>query len=59
MARDNRVSMPTSTAGITRYFDEFKSRIRIKPGHVIIISIVVALIILMMHTYGDALLGVG
>ena len=57
MAKNNKVSMPTSTAGITRYFDETRSKLRIKPGHVIVICVIVALIILMLHTFGNAWLG--
>lgn len=58
MAKDNKVGMPTSIAGITRYFDDFKSKVRIKPISVIIIIILVMLIILALHKFGDALIGV-
>ncbi len=57
MSRDNRVSMPSSTAGITRYFDEYKSKITFKPGHIIILCIVVIVISLILHTYGSRWLG--
>jgi len=46
MARSNKVNMPSSTAGITRYFDEFKSKITIKPQIVIAIIIIVIIVIL-------------
>jgi preprotein translocase subunit Sec61beta len=29
-------SMPVSTAGLTRYFEDFKPTIQIKPEHVVI-----------------------
>lgn len=57
MARDNRVSLPSSGAGLTRYFDEYKSKIEIKPGHVIIIVAVVLIIELILHLQGYSLLG--
>ena len=58
MGRDNKVSMPTSTAGITRYFDDYKSKIEIKPGHVIILVIIVIIIEVLLHWQGYSLLGI-
>jgi preprotein translocase subunit Sec61beta len=59
MAHDDRVSMPMSGAGITRFFDEVKSRIQIKPFSVVILIVVVVLIIALLHMYGYNLLGIG
>ena len=56
MAKD-RVTMPSSIAGITRYFDEVKSKIEFSPGSVIVMGIVIMIITLLMHLYGGALLG--
>ncbi|MBN2111471.1 preprotein translocase subunit Sec61beta [Candidatus Woesearchaeota archaeon] len=56
MARD-KISMPSSGAGITRYFDEYKSKLRFKPGHVIVLCIIVIIITILLHAYGSALLG--
>jgi len=50
MARDNRITMPTSGAGLTRYFDDEKSKIMISPqAGVAIILIVVILILLFTY----------
>ncbi|MBI2128944.1 preprotein translocase subunit Sec61beta [Candidatus Woesearchaeota archaeon] len=57
MAQD-KVSMPTSTAGITRYFDDYKSKVEFKPGMIVIFSIIVIIIMLILHAYGSALLGI-
>lgn len=56
MAKD-QVNMPMSTAGITRYFDDFKSKIEFKPGHVIIFSVMIMLIVLALHIWGTRALG--
>jgi preprotein translocase subunit Sec61beta len=56
MAHD-KFSMPSGTAGITRYFDEYKSKIRFKPGHVVIIGVIVVLITMLLHAYGSSMLG--
>ena len=58
MARD-RVSMPQSTGGLIRYFDEYKSKIEFKPGHIIILVLIVILIELLLFAYGNAWLGIG
>jgi preprotein translocase subunit Sec61beta len=55
MAQD-KVTMPTSTAGITRYFDDYKSKIEFKPGHIIILVLVVIVVSIFLHTYGGSLL---
>jgi preprotein translocase subunit Sec61beta len=57
MARDNKVSMPSSMGGLTRYFDEYQSKISIKPGHVIFLIIAVMAIVLLLHMYGYGWLG--
>lgn len=58
MSKDNRQFMPSSGAGITRYFDDFKSKIQIKPLTVIVILIVIALLILLLHRFGYGFLGI-
>lgn len=56
MSKD-KIMMPSSSAGITRYFDEYQSKLRFKPGHIIVLCIIVVLITLLLHAYGRAMLG--
>ncbi len=56
MARD-KITMPSSGAGITRYFDEYQSKLRFKPGHIIVLCIIVIIIITILHVYGSSILG--
>jgi preprotein translocase subunit Sec61beta len=58
MAKNNKISMPSSTAGITRYFEGFKSNFEIKPGYVILLCVLVIIILTFLHMYGDAWLGI-
>jgi preprotein translocase subunit Sec61beta len=44
--------------GLVRYFDEYKSKIKFKPGHIIVLSIVVMLIMFFLYNYGNRLLGI-
>jgi preprotein translocase subunit Sec61beta len=53
-----KINMPSGTGGLVRYFDEYKSKIRIKAGHIIIMCIVVIIIMLFLYTYGNTLLGI-
>jgi preprotein translocase subunit Sec61beta len=55
---DKKVQMPTSTAGLTRYFEDYKSKLEFKPGTVIILAVIVMLITIILHYYGSALLGI-
>ena len=54
---DKKINMPASTAGLTRFFEDYRSKIEFKPGHVIILAVVIMLITIAMHVYGSALLG--
>lgn len=51
MARNNKINMPTSTAGITRYFDDYKSRFQFQPGHIIVLCILIILVILLLFAF--------
>ncbi len=57
MAQD-RISMPSSMGGLVRYFDDYTSKIEFKPGVVIILCILVMVIVILLHMYGNGLLGI-
>ena len=57
MAQDNRIQVPSSQGGIMRYFDSYRSKIELKPGHVIVLAVVVVIIEMFLHIQGYALLG--
>lgn len=46
-----RIQMPSSGGGLVRYFDDYKSKIEIKPIVVIIAIIVVILLELYLHNF--------
>jgi len=56
---DNRISMPQGMGGLVRYFDEYKSKIKFKPGHIIVLCVVVIVIMILLYTYGNRMLGIG
>ncbi|MBR9690280.1 preprotein translocase subunit Sec61beta [Candidatus Woesearchaeota archaeon] len=57
MAKDNKITMPTSTAGLTRYFDDYKSKLSFRPQSIIILVIVVIIIEIILHSQGLRILG--
>ena len=57
MAKNDNVRMPTSTAGLTRYFEDCHSKFEIKPGHVVVMCVVVMLITLILHQFGQGWFG--
>ena len=57
MARDNKINLPSSGGGLTRYFDEYKSRISFKPAVVIVLVVIVIIIEVFLHTQGLKILG--
>ncbi|MBU0457525.1 MAG: preprotein translocase subunit Sec61beta [Nanoarchaeota archaeon] len=56
MARDNKIRLPSGQGGLTRYFDEFKSKIELSPGSIIVMCIIVMVIIILLHYFGGNLL---
>ncbi len=53
-----KTRMPMSTAGITTYFEEYRSRIELKPGHIIIFAVVAMLIVIALHIWAAGILGI-
>ncbi len=51
--------MPSGMGGLVRYFDEYHSKLRFKPGHIIILAAAVIIIMLILYTYGNSLLKIG
>ena len=50
--------MPSGMGGLMRYFDEYKSKIKIKSGHIIIMVSVVMIIMIFLYSYGNRILGI-
>jgi preprotein translocase subunit Sec61beta len=48
MAND-KITMPTSSAGITRYFDDYKSKVEFKPAHIIVLTVLVIIIEIVLN----------
>jgi preprotein translocase subunit Sec61beta len=57
MAQD-KISMPSGMGGLVRYFDEYKSKIKFKPGHIIVLCVAVIIIMIVLYTYGNRMLGI-
>ena len=56
MARD-KVSMPSGIGGLVRYFDDYKSKIQMQPGHIIVLIGLIMLILIVLYTFGNSWLG--
>lgn len=54
---NERISMPSSMGGLVRYYDEYKSKIKFKPGHVIVFIVIILLVEILLHWKGSSLLG--
>ena len=52
---DNKINMPSGQGGLTRYFDEYKSKIEISPGAVIVLVIVMMILVIVLHQFGGGL----
>ena len=57
MAQD-KISMPSGMGGLVRYFDEYQSKIKFKPGHIIVLCVVIIVIMIFLYSYGNRLLGI-
>ncbi|MBR9693385.1 preprotein translocase subunit Sec61beta [Candidatus Woesearchaeota archaeon] len=52
---DDKIRMPSSTAGITQYYDEVKTKITLRPEWVIALAILVIVIEVFLQIYGNSL----
>ena len=57
MAKD-RIQMPSGMGGLVRYFDEYKSKIEFKPGHIIVLVVIIIIIEVILHNMGSGWLGI-
>lgn len=55
---NDKIRMPSSTAGITQYFDDYHSKIKFKPGHIIIVIVILMIILLILQSYGTSIFGI-
>jgi len=55
MAKD-QMRMPMSTAGITSFNEGYGSRIVLKPGHIIVMIVVVMLVVVALHLWASGFL---
>ncbi|MAG77968.1 preprotein translocase subunit Sec61beta [archaeon] len=46
---NNKISMPSSGGGLMRYFDDYKSKIQIKPTYIIILVVIVIVVELLIQ----------
>lgn len=59
MSKQNKVNLPSGMGGLTRYFDDYTSNIELKPGHVVILCIIIMVLVIFLHLQGGSLLGLG
>jgi len=49
---EDKIRMPATQGGLVRYYDEYKSKLEFKPGHVILMVGIVILIEVFLHIRG-------
>ncbi len=55
MAKDNKINLPSGQGGLTRYFDEYSSKIELSPAAVIVLAVVIMIVIILLHQFGGAI----
>ena len=54
---NDKIQMPSSGAGLTRYFDDYHTKIELKPEHVVILIVLVIVIEIILNWQGYAWFG--
>ena len=49
---EEKIRMPATQGGLVRYFEDYKSKLEFRPGHIIIMALVVILIEVFLHVKG-------
>ncbi|MFH1276401.1 MAG: preprotein translocase subunit Sec61beta [Candidatus Woesearchaeota archaeon] len=57
MSKDNKIRMPSGQGGLTRYFDEYSSKVEISPMSVVVIALAIMIIIIALHYFGGQIFG--
>ncbi|MBW2983651.1 preprotein translocase subunit Sec61beta [Candidatus Woesearchaeota archaeon] len=52
-----KMRMPSGMGGLVRYFDEYKSKLEFKPGHIVVLIIAVIILMAILYTFGAAMFG--
>ena len=52
MANDNKISMPGVFGGLMRYDDEYESKFKINPGHVIVYVVALVIFVTILKIMG-------
>lgn len=59
MAKQNKISTPSSGGGLVRYFnEEYKTNLMLRPEHVIAICAIIGGVIILLNMYGNSWLGI-
>ena len=56
MAED-RIRLPSSMGGLVSYNSEYDTKIKFKPGYVVVFCVIVLVIVIILEIYGKSLLG--
>ncbi len=54
MAKD-KINLPSGMGGLVRYFDEYKSKYQLSPGHVVVLAVIIIAAVLLLNIFGSAL----
>ncbi len=54
MAQDNKIRLPSGQGGLTRFSDEYGSKIELSPGLVIVLIVIVLTLVILLHQFGGA-----
>lgn len=54
----SKIKMPSSMGGLVSYNEEYTSKLIFKPAYVIIFCIIIIIIAILLHMFGDAWLGI-
>ena len=48
---ENQISMPSSQGGLVRYYNEYKSKLQVKPIHVVALTLAVIVLELLLRIF--------
>ena len=49
---DEKISMPATSGGLVRYFDEYQSKIEIRPSIIIAVIVLITVVEMFLHYKG-------
>ncbi len=48
----DKITLPSGQGGLTRYFDESRSKFQFSPSHIVVICVIIVVLLILLNAFG-------